>query len=249
MKNAGQWVASKYVHRKGRLRPSHDPEALSPASRLMAELLVDAYVPAFETHARGRLLDLGCGRVPFYAAYRGHVEDNVCVDWPGSPHATLHVDQFCDLSQPLPFPDDAFDTLLSSDVIEHLPDAPLAFREMSRVLRPGGTLLLNSPFLYMLHEVPHDYCRHTRYSLERLCRSAGLRVERIDELGGIGDVLCDLLGKAASTLPLIGRYAAVAMQAPAIALGRTGMWRRMRQASSSRFPLAHFLVAVKPAVD
>ena len=45
----------------------------------------------------------------------------------------------------LPFPDGAFDVVICSEVIEHVPDRPVAFSEMTRVLRPGGTLILGTP--------------------------------------------------------------------------------------------------------
>lgn len=45
----------------------------------------------------------------------------------------------------LPFPDSSFDVLICSEVIEHVPDRPPVFEEMTRVLRPGGTLILGTP--------------------------------------------------------------------------------------------------------
>src|SRR5689334_11082550 len=44
----------------------------------------------------------------------------------------------------LPFDDGAFDLVLSSQVIEHVLDAPAAMRELARVLRPGGTLIIST---------------------------------------------------------------------------------------------------------
>jgi len=248
MRSPTTWRASKYVIAHGRLRPSRDAGALAPSSRLIARLLTDRYQPALATHARGRLLDLGCGTVPFYAAYRDQVDDNICVDWPSSLHRNMHIDVFCDVSRTLPFADATFDTILSSDVIEHLPDPVLAFREMARLLRPGGKVILNTPFLYMLHEVPHDYYRHTRYSLERLAAIAGLRVVQLEEIGGLPEVLADMLGKGIGTLPLLGGPLAIFLQATAIALGKTSVWARLRRMSRDRFPLGYFLVAAKPGL-
>src|SRR5688572_28681167 len=248
MKHAERWSPSKYEMRDGKLLPSKDTRELHVSSRLIGRLLTDRYQPAFAAHARGRMLDLGCGKVPFFEAYRAFVDETTCVDWPSSRHDAQHIDEFCDLSQPLPFDDGMFDTLLSSDVIEHLPDPVLAFREMGRILRPGGTLILNTPFLYMLHETPFDFYRHTRYSLERLAGMAGLEILELEEIGGIGDVMADLAAKALAQAPVIGSPLAAALQAIARVFGDTGPGRRLRRASAGRFPLGYFLVARKAAL-
>ena len=245
MKNSESWQPSKYAMRQGRLIPSPNADELSPSSRLIAQLIIDAYQPAWGKHACGHLLDLGCGKVPFYEAYRTYVTDNICVDWPGSPHGNLHIDTFCDLSQPLPFDDAQFDTVLSSDVIEHLPDPVLAFREMGRILKPGGKLILNTPFLYMLHEVPNDYYRHTRYSLQRLAMLADMEVLELDEIGGLGEVFGDLIAKTINLVPGVGTPLALTWQHLLVALSRTGLWQKARRASASRFPLGYFMIARK----
>lgn len=243
MKNVESWRPSKYVWRDGCLQPPTDRNELAPSSRWIAQLIIDAYAPAWREHVRGKLLDLGCGKVPFFEAYRAHVDDVTCVDWPGSPHGNLHIDHFCDLSQSLPFADSQFDTVLSSDVIEHLPDPVLAFREMGRILKPGGTLLLNTPFLYMLHEIPHDFYRHTRYSLERLAALSGMDVVELREIGGIGDVFVDLSAKTLGLIPTVGAPLSILWQKALAMAARLPAWKRMRNASSPRFPIGYFLVA------
>jgi len=70
----------------------------------------------------------------------------------------------------LPFRDATFDVIVANNVIEHLHDPADAVREMRRVLRPGGQLLYTIPFLYPIHEAPHDYTRFTLYGLARLFR-------------------------------------------------------------------------------
>lgn len=70
----------------------------------------------------------------------------------------------------LPFSDATFDVIVANNVIEHLYDPTSGVREMKRVLRPGGQLLYTIPFLYPIHEAPHDYARFTRYGLARLFR-------------------------------------------------------------------------------
>ena len=45
----------------------------------------------------------------------------------------------------LPFPDDAFDRVIASEILEHIPDDEQAMHELARVLRPGGTMAITVP--------------------------------------------------------------------------------------------------------
>jgi SAM-dependent methyltransferase len=247
MKNADHWKPSKYLTRSGRLVPNPDPAELHPSSRLAAVLVASAYEAALPAHARGDALDLGCGKVPFYGTYRPSISSATCVDWGESAHGSIHVDHFFDLSKTIPLASASFDTIISSDVIEHLPDPRLAFQEMARLLRPGGRLILNTPFLYMLHEVPHDYFRLTRFSLSRLAQEAGLEVIELQELGGIIETWGNLTAKASHPLPLIGPLLSRSVQGLALAVARSRIGARINRKSDGRFPLGYFLVAGKPA--
>ena len=45
----------------------------------------------------------------------------------------------------LPFPDNSFDRIIASEILEHIPDDTAALRELARVLRPGGTIAVSVP--------------------------------------------------------------------------------------------------------
>jgi SAM-dependent methyltransferase len=242
MRNAQAWRPTKYVLRGGRLRATRDRRELGVASRLMGDAIARAYGQHLPVHARGRLVDLGCGKVPFHLAYRDRVDEVVCVDWPGSMHGRAHLDLQCDLSRALPLGDGRFDTALLSDVLEHVADPQALCLEVARVLAPGGRLLMNTPFFYWVHEEPHDYFRYTEFALRRLVERAGLRVLVLEPIGGRREVLADLVAKGLSPLPWIGEALAAAVQALA-----AGLPRRARPAGRvEHFPLGYFLVAEKP---
>ena len=63
--------------------------------------------------------------------------------------------EVCDVSQPLPFADSVFSAIFSNDVICHIPQRPSLFRELHRVLRPGGKLLF-SDALVIGGTISHD---------------------------------------------------------------------------------------------
>lgn len=246
MRHETGWRPTKYRVEDGRLSHSTDSRELAPSSRLAAALVADFYNRNLPMFASGDLLDLGCGKQPLYGAYEPHTRWVVAVDWPSSLHASPHLDAYCDLTRPLPFRDSSFDTVLSSDVLEHVPDPRLMFREVGRVLRAGGVLLLNTPFLYPVHEAPHDYLRHTRFSLARLAEEAGLEVVAVEEVGGAVEVLADIVGKLLGRVPGVGARLAAAVQGLAVRLRHGRLLSRARRLSSPYFPLAHGLVARKP---
>lgn len=246
MRHAAQWVPSKYSVADGTATASRDRAELAASSRLFASLIADFYNQVVPDFATGSLLDLGCGKQPLYGLYAPHVSRTTAVDWPSSLHTTDHLDLYGDLSRPLPLRDGSFDTVLSSDVLEHLPDPSVMFNEISRVLRPGGVLLLNTPFLYPVHEAPHDYLRHTRFSLAGLSEAAGLEVVSLVPIGGALEVLADTLGKLLGAIPWVGPSLAALVQGLAVRARHTSPIRRARALTAGHFPLGHGLVARKP---
>jgi SAM-dependent methyltransferase len=64
----------------------------------------------------------------------------------------------------IPVPDSSYDVILCTEVIEHIPEPTLAIREFSRILKPGGTLLITAPLQSGLHQEPyHYYGGYTKY--------------------------------------------------------------------------------------
>jgi len=173
MKSTDTWKPTKYVPAKNGWRPSHDVAEVTRADRFIAGIQCKAYERLIRKHARGRLLDLGCGKIPLYGIYRAHVTECIGVDWPDTPHPSPHIDIEADLNGPLPFEDGRFDTILLTDVLEHIAEPALLWREMARILAPGGSIILAAPFMYCVHEAPHDYARHTEFALRRFCAQTG----------------------------------------------------------------------------
>lgn len=68
----------------------------------------------------------------------------------------------------MPFEDKCFDAVICSEVFEHLPDPVSAVRELQRVLKPGGRLILTTRFAFPIHDAPGDFLRYTPYMLRRL---------------------------------------------------------------------------------
>lgn len=109
-----------------------------------------------------RVLDVGCGDRPYEELLRGAAEV-VGFDVPGNPHADLHgsIDA-------IPVEDGAFDIVLCLQVLEHVPDPAAAVRELRRVARRGGRVLLSTHGVCPFHPNPEDLWRWTHTGLARL---------------------------------------------------------------------------------
>jgi SAM-dependent methyltransferase len=245
VKNEGHWRPSKYVVRNRHLRASADEDQLSLGSRLTADLLAERYETFVPQYVHGKVLDLGCGKAPLFGCYREFATDVVTLDWAKSPHTSLFIDVLHDLNQPLPFAEFTFDCVMLSDVLEHVIEPSRLCREIARALAGGGCLIGNVPFIYPIHEAPHDYFRYTTFGLRNLLESAGLRVLVLEPTGGSLEVCVDILAKHLTQGRVVGRLLAAWLQALAFKVGRTGFGRTLVRKTAVRYPLGYFFVAVK----
>ena len=238
MRHKLDWTPSKFEFQRGVFRASRSGEYVNPCSRFLVDEVAAKFQAAIPEHVSGDLLDLGCGAVPLYGAYEGFVDKVTCIDWNESQHELKHLDVSHDLNTPLPFDSDSFDTVICSDVIEHLHSPSLVFSEVARVLRSGGKLVLSVPFLYWIHEAPHDYYRYTEFALVNLCKASNLRVFSITPVGGVWATVLDLTGRGVSSRPLLSRIGLPILHFWANRFSRSGDAAR-------RYPLFYFLVATK----
>ncbi len=132
------------------------------------------------TSLRGRLLDLGCGNSP-YRALLTCISDYIGYDL----DITASKPMVAGAADRLPFAAGSFDSVLCTQVLEHVPEPWRVLEEIARVLRPGGKLLLSAPQAWRLHEQPRDYYRYTRYGLDYLLRRAGLHPMTCRSQGGV----------------------------------------------------------------
>jgi SAM-dependent methyltransferase len=99
-----------------------------------------------------------------------------------------------------PFKDATFDVAICSELLEHVSDPWAVLRDVHRLLRPGGIVLICVPFLYRIHGDPHDYGRYTdHYWRESLSRIGFQRIE-IEKQGLFWCVLMDMVRDCAYQL-------------------------------------------------
>lgn len=127
----------------------------------------------FAPNISGDILDVGCGRGPYRrifskAKYHG-------VDLERS--VTTNDQSICVYDgKTLPYPDATFDAILCTQVLEHVFEPQKFLREIRRVIKPGGKLILTVPFIWPEHEMPHDSARYTTPGLQQLLSQAGFKI-------------------------------------------------------------------------
>jgi SAM-dependent methyltransferase len=150
--------------------------------RLLGRLLERLDLPA-----RARVLDVGCGTGANAGVLASGGRLVAGVDVAALPLALgrtdTHTARLRADGRALPFADQVFDLVCALDVLEHLDDDAAAVRELRRVLRPGGVLVVFVPALRLLwgmqDEVSQHRRRYGRAQLRALVSGAGLRIERL----------------------------------------------------------------------
>jgi len=130
----------------------------------------------------GSLMDFGCGSKPYKPLF--NVTEYIGVDFQGQGHSHENelIDVFYD-GKTLPFENDRFDSIFSSEVFEHVFNLEHMLKELNRVLKPGGKMLITCPFAICEHETPNDFARYTSYGLTDLLKRNGFKILQFNKVG------------------------------------------------------------------
>jgi SAM-dependent methyltransferase len=159
------------------------------ARRLPAAL--EALAAELDLAAGDRVLDYGCADRPYRRFFAPGVE-YIGADLAGNPEAAIELTE----EGQVPLADGSVDAVLSTQVLEHVPDPGLHLRECFRVLRPGGRMLLSTHGTMVYHPDPVDLWRWTCAGLERAVAGAGFEVIRFDGVMGLAATGIQLLQDA-----------------------------------------------------
>lgn len=135
-------------------------------------------ITRYGSRLQGLVLDLGCGNQPYKSLLAHDAYVPVDIDIDRRPMVVADA-------QWLPFRDESVDSVLCTEVIEHVREPSRVIAEIWRVLKPDGILLLTAPMSWGLHYEPHDYWRFTPYGLKVLLEQQGFIVEEIQRIGGL----------------------------------------------------------------
>jgi SAM-dependent methyltransferase len=139
-----------------------------------------------------RILDAGAGELRF-KPFCSHLE-YVAQDfgqYDGSGDTGLQtgtwdqtkLDIECDITS-IPEPDASFDAIMCIEVFEHIPDPLAALKEFSRLLKPGGKVIITAPFASITHFAPYFfYTGFSKYFYETNLANNGFELEQVTQNG------------------------------------------------------------------
>ncbi|KAA0209957.1 class I SAM-dependent methyltransferase [Ignavibacteria bacterium CHB1] len=136
-------------------------------------------IKSYAKELNGKLLDFGCGSKPYRELFSVSEYIGVDIEVSGHPHDNENIDFYYD-GKTLPFKDNEFDSVFSSEVFEHIFNLDEIINELYRVLKPGGKILITVPLVWDEHEAPYDFGRYTSYGLSHLLETSGFKVEKIE---------------------------------------------------------------------
>lgn len=122
----------------------------------------------------GRILDVGCGQKPYEKLFDYKEYIGIEIDTPEN-RKNKKADYFYD-GKVIPFPNDSFDCVITTEVLEHVFYPNEFLKEINRVTKMGGFLLITVPFVWDEHEQPFDYARYTSFGLKHLLNISGFEI-------------------------------------------------------------------------
>lgn len=143
----------------------------------------DKFLQKYSKYLKGHLVDLGCGEAPYKKYFLQFVDKYTGVDWSNTLHDSK-IDIYSDLNVELALEDEVADSIVSISVLEHLYEPQVFLNESFRILKKNGSMLLQVPWQWRLHEIPHDYFRYTPYALKDMFTKAGFNEVKIEATCG-----------------------------------------------------------------
>jgi ubiquinone/menaquinone biosynthesis C-methylase UbiE len=116
-----------------------------------------------------KILDIGCGNMPNKGFFDQHKSNYIGIDINKDckPHAIMTAEYLAIASSTI-------DLVIYTAVLEHVSKPLQSLKEIHRVLKPGGKIILQTHGIYCYHPSPSDHWRWTHTGLEIILKKAGL---------------------------------------------------------------------------
>ncbi|MDD2654848.1 MAG: methyltransferase domain-containing protein [Candidatus Omnitrophica bacterium] len=139
-----------------------------------------------QKYIKGRALDLGAGSGKYRNIIKQNAKEYVAFDMaPGK-----NIDIVGDALN-LPFNENTFDTVVSTQVLEHVEKPWVMAKEIGRVLKQGGICIITAPFLEPYHQDPGDFFRYSTQGIQSLFRNENFEVIECATCGSLFSVISE----------------------------------------------------------
>jgi SAM-dependent methyltransferase len=137
---------------------------------------------------KGKMLDFGCGSKPYKSLFK--VDEYIGLDYDGEGHSHIgeQIDHYYD-GKKIPFDDNTFDSVFTTEVFEHIFNLPEILPELNRVMKKGALILITCPFAIAEHETPIDFGRYSSFGLRHLMETNGFEIVVQEKLGNSIEVI------------------------------------------------------------
>ena len=181
----------------------------------------------------GRVLDVGCGNRPYESLFDSSEYVGLELDTPEN-RQTKNADIYYD-GKTFPIESGSFDVVVCNQVLEHVFEADAFIREIARVLKNNGRLLLTVPFVWDEHEQPRDFGRYSSFGLTALLIRNGFKVtdlrKTVSDIRAIFQMLnAYIFKKTCVRNPYVNLAGTLVFMAPLNILGTILSWITPRNA-------------------
>lgn len=139
-------------------------------------------------YVSGKTLDLGAGSAKYQNMIKSKASECITFDMVKEENIDL-VGDVLDLS----FKNGTFDTIISTQVLEHVERPWIMIKEIHRVLKKDGICILTAPFLQPYHADPDDYFRYTIEGVKSLFKNQGFEILEAGSCGRSFTVLSEFI--------------------------------------------------------
>ncbi len=139
-------------------------------------------------YVKGRILDLGAGEAKYKTILKSRGGEYVACD----SRKGKSIDVVCDVAD-LPFEPESFDTVVSTQVFEHIKNPFAAAVEIKKVLKIGGYAIITAPFMIPFHPDPEDNFRFSESGLKELFEPLGFEIAESGIYGGFFTVVYEMI--------------------------------------------------------
>ena len=134
-------------------------------------------------YAHGKMADIACGEKPYAKMASAFVTEHIGIDHQETIHDKTRIDLIGTVYE-IPAHDESFDSLLCTDVLEHVEEPAAAIAEAARILKSGGFGIYSVQFFWHIHESPRDFYRYSNFGLKYLFKKNGFEIIAVRALTG-----------------------------------------------------------------